>query len=163
MSWLFSQALAEEYLVAISSAGEPCAQLSVMPTALPFWCNGKPMDACRFSPIWSDVTAFDGRPWRGLVEVVSGGFPCQDISIAGTGDGLDGERSGLWREMARIVRAVGPRFVYVENRSSHFSGASPSSRRLGQPPVRCRTGSARCVRRWSAPHPQANLDSGPRQ
>ncbi|WP_082118809.1 DNA cytosine methyltransferase [Pseudomonas veronii] len=66
-------------------------------------------------PIWSDVCSFDGRPWRGLVDVVSGGFPCQDISAAGNGDGIDGARSGLWREMARIIVEVRPRFVYVEN------------------------------------------------
>lgn len=66
-------------------------------------------------PIWSDVCSFDGRPWRGLVDVVSGGFPCQDISAAGNGDGIDGARSGLWREMARIVGEVRPAYVYVEN------------------------------------------------
>ena len=66
-------------------------------------------------PIWDDVTAFDGRPWRGLVDVVSGGFPCQDISAAGKGVGIDGARSGLWGEMARIIREVRPRFVLVEN------------------------------------------------
>lgn len=66
-------------------------------------------------PIWDDVRTFDGRAWRGAVDVVSGGFPCQDISCAGKGDGLDGERSGLWMEMARIVREVRPRFVFVEN------------------------------------------------
>lgn len=66
-------------------------------------------------PIWDDVRTFDGRPWRGLVDVVSGGFPCQDISAAGNGAGIDGERSGLWREMARIVGEVQPRFVFVEN------------------------------------------------
>src|SRR5574337_821419 len=66
-------------------------------------------------PIWSDVASFDGRPWRGLVDVVSGGFPCQDISAAGKGAGIDGERSGLWREMARIVGEVRPRYVFVEN------------------------------------------------
>jgi DNA (cytosine-5)-methyltransferase 1 len=66
-------------------------------------------------PIWSDVETFDGSRWRGIVDVVSGGFPCQDISVAGCGDGLDGERSGLWREMARVVREVGPEYVFVEN------------------------------------------------
>ncbi|MDB1108122.1 DNA cytosine methyltransferase [Pseudomonas extremaustralis] len=66
-------------------------------------------------PIWSDVCSFDGRPWRGLVDVVSGGFPCQDISAAGNGDGIDGARSGLWREMARIIGEVRPHYVYVEN------------------------------------------------
>jgi len=71
--------------------------------------------ALRPFPIWADVCSFDGRPWRGLVDVVSGGFPCQDISSAGTGKGLDGERSGLWTEMARIVGEVRPRFVFVEN------------------------------------------------
>lgn len=66
-------------------------------------------------PIWDDVRTFDGRPWRGVVDVVSGGFPCQDISVAGKGAGLDGERSGMWSEMDRIVGEVRPRFVYVEN------------------------------------------------
>ena len=66
-------------------------------------------------PIWDDVRTFDGRAWRGAADVVSGGFPCQDISIAGSGDGLDGERSGLWSEMARVVCEVEPVFVRVEN------------------------------------------------
>ena len=66
-------------------------------------------------PIWDDVQTFDGRPWRGRVDVVSGGFPCQDISAAGKGAGIDGERSGMWSHMARIVGEVRPRFVFVEN------------------------------------------------
>ena len=66
-------------------------------------------------PIWSDIRTFDGKPWRGLVDVVSGGFPCQDISAAGKGDGLDGERSSMWFEMARVVGEVRPQYVFVEN------------------------------------------------
>ncbi len=66
-------------------------------------------------PIWDDVQTFDGKPWRGIVDVVSGGFPCQDISAAGKGAGIDGERSGMWREMARVICEVRPRFVFVEN------------------------------------------------
>jgi DNA (cytosine-5)-methyltransferase 1 len=66
-------------------------------------------------PIWDDVQTFDGKPWAGIVDVVSGGFPCQDISVAGGGDGLDGERSGMWREMARIIGEVRPKYCFVEN------------------------------------------------
>jgi len=66
-------------------------------------------------PIWDDVQSFDGRPWRGSVDVVSGGFPCQDISAAGKGAGIDGARSGMWFHMARIIGEVGPRYVLVEN------------------------------------------------
>ena len=66
-------------------------------------------------PIWDDVCTFDGTAWHGIVDVVSGGFPCQDISAAGKGAGIDGERSGLWKEFARIICEVRPRFVFVEN------------------------------------------------
>jgi DNA (cytosine-5)-methyltransferase 1 len=66
-------------------------------------------------PIWDDVCSFDGRPWRGIADVVCGGFPCQDISIAGNGAGLDGERSGLWSQMARIIGEIRPRYAYIEN------------------------------------------------
>ncbi len=67
-------------------------------------------------PIWDNVTTFDGKPWRGGVDVVSGGFPCTDISQAKQdARGIDGDESGLWREMARIIGEVRPRFVFVEN------------------------------------------------
>lgn len=66
-------------------------------------------------PIWDDVCTFDGKPWAGQIDVVCGGFPCQDIALPGRGGGLEGSRSGLWREMARIIGEVGPVFVFVEN------------------------------------------------
>lgn len=66
-------------------------------------------------PVWDDIRTFDGKPWCGAVDLVSGGFPCTDISLAGKGAGIDGEKSGLWREMARVIREVQPRFVFVEN------------------------------------------------
>jgi DNA (cytosine-5)-methyltransferase 1 len=66
-------------------------------------------------PVWDDVCTFDGRPWRGRVDVISGGFPCQDISNAGKGAGITGERSGLWTQFARIIREVEPAFAFVEN------------------------------------------------
>lgn len=66
-------------------------------------------------PIWDDVCTFDGKPWRGAVDVVCGGFPCQDISSAGGGAGIGGKRSGLWKEYARIIDEVRPKFVFAEN------------------------------------------------
>ena len=66
-------------------------------------------------PIWDDVQTFDGRPWQGIVDVVSGGFPCQDISVSGSGIGITGERSGMWKHMARIISEVRPKYVFVEN------------------------------------------------
>jgi len=66
-------------------------------------------------PIWDDVRTFDGNEWRGKVDIVSGGFPCQDISCAGKGTGIDGDKSGLWSEMARIIGEVRPRYAFIEN------------------------------------------------
>ena len=66
-------------------------------------------------PIWDDVCTFDGTVWKGLVDVVCGGFPCQDISAAGKGAGITGARSGLWKEFARIIGEVEPKYVFIEN------------------------------------------------
>jgi DNA (cytosine-5)-methyltransferase 1 len=49
------------------------------------------------------------------VDAICGGFPCQDISLAGKGAGMDGERSGLWSEYARLIGELRPRYVIVEN------------------------------------------------
>ena len=70
--------------------------------------------------VWrhDDVTTLTGRLVRehcGDIDIIAGGFPCQDISIAGKGVGLDGPRSGLWRQMLRLVREVRPDWVLAEN------------------------------------------------
>lgn len=66
-------------------------------------------------PVWDDVQTFDGKPWRGIVDVVSGGFPCQDISSAGKGAGITGERSSMWKHMARVIGEVRPAYAFIEN------------------------------------------------
>lgn len=71
------------------------------------------------APIFGDIRAFNREgfagSYTGLVDIVAGGFPCQDISVAGKGKGIDGERSGLWGEMAETIRIVRPKYVFVEN------------------------------------------------
>lgn len=73
---------------------------------------------CRWprAQMFTDVRRIDESAPR--VDIICGGFPCQDVSVAGKGAGLDGRRSGLWSEFARIVRVLGPRFVFVENVSA---------------------------------------------
>lgn len=67
------------------------------------------------SPIWDDVKTLNGEQFKGKVDIIYGGFPCQDISIAGLGKGLEGERSGLFFEVCRLVKEVNPSFVFLEN------------------------------------------------
>lgn len=67
------------------------------------------------APIWDDVCTFDARPWRGLVDLVAGGTPCQDLSLAGKRAGLDGERSRLFFEHVRIAVECEAPFFFWEN------------------------------------------------
>lgn len=68
-------------------------------------------------PIFEDVRTLTGADVPG-VDVICGGFPCQDISVAGKGAGIEGERSGLWREFARLIGEIRPLLVVVENVSA---------------------------------------------
>jgi len=75
-------------------------------------------------PIWDNAETFDGKPWRGAVDLVSAGFPCQPFSVAGKRKGADDERN-LWPETIRIIREVQPQFAFLENvpgliRSGYF-------------------------------------------
>jgi DNA (cytosine-5)-methyltransferase 1 len=72
------------------------------------------------APIFEDVRTFDGRRLRGGVDVVSGGFPCQDVSRAHSGSGIGGGRSGLYGQQLRIVCEVGANFVLLENVAGLF-------------------------------------------
>ena len=69
-------------------------------------------------PIYEDIRDLTADDITEPVDVICGGFPCQDISVAGRGEGIDGERSGLWQEYYRLIREIRPRFVVVENSSA---------------------------------------------
>jgi len=78
------------------------------------------------APVWDDVGTFDGRPWRGAVDIVTAGYPCQPFSVAGKRRGADDPRH-LWPHVARIIGEIEPPFVFLENVAHHL--------RLGFPEV----------------------------
>jgi DNA (cytosine-5)-methyltransferase 1 len=84
-------------------------------------------------PQYEDVTKLTGDILRrdGIsVDVITGGFPCQDISVAGKQAGIgEGTRSGLWSEIGRLIGELAPRYVIVENVAALLSG--PSEQRGG--------------------------------
>lgn len=65
--------------------------------------------------IHNDVKSFNGTNFRKEIDIIYGGFPCQDISVAGNGKGLEGERSGLFYEIVRLTKEIQPSFVFLEN------------------------------------------------
>ena len=65
-------------------------------------------------PIYEDVTKLNGSQFKDIY-LLTGGFPCQDISIAGKGAGIEGKRSGLWSELFRIISEVRPKYALIEN------------------------------------------------
>lgn len=64
-------------------------------------------------PIWDDICTFDGTPWKGTVDLVSGGFPCQAFSSAARGRNIP--EKDLWRQMRRVIGEVRPHLVFAEN------------------------------------------------
>jgi len=93
------------------------------------WCWGKELEIVGFvendkhcqrvlKKHWSDVlihSDIKNYKYNGTVDLITGGFPCQDINIAGKGVGIEGERSGLWTEFKRIISEVRPKFALIEN------------------------------------------------
>lgn len=67
------------------------------------------------APVWSDVCTFGASAWRGKVDCIVAGFPCQDLSVAGRRIGLDGKRSGLFFEVVRIATDSGAWLIVLEN------------------------------------------------
>lgn len=70
------------------------------------------------APNLGDAKFIDWRSLVGTVDILSCGFPCQDISNAGTREGIKGARSGLWFEVAEAIRILRPRHVFLENVSA---------------------------------------------
>jgi len=101
-------------------AGEACGVRTIWQSEIDPFCTQLLAERFPGTPNLGDITKID---WSGVErpDIIAGGFPCQDISYAGKGAGLEGERSGLWYEYARAIREVGPRYVIVENVRALFT------------------------------------------
>ncbi len=75
------------------------------------------------APIWSDARTFDARAWRGVVDLVAAGYPCQPFSVAGKRLGADDPRH-LWPSVARVVRECEPALCVFENVAGHMSSGA---------------------------------------
>ena len=86
------------------------------------------------APVWDDVKTFDGRPWRGKVDIVTAGYPCQPFSTAGKQLGEKDPRH-IWPDIRRIIKEIRPRYVFIENVANHlrigFFEVAGELRRLG--------------------------------
>mgnify|MGYP003111711868 CR=1 FL=1 len=69
-------------------------------------------------PMFDDVSNLKGKDIEEKIDVICGGFPCQDISLAGKGAGLAGKRSGLWSEFYRLIKEIRPKYAIIENVSA---------------------------------------------
>ena len=72
------------------------------------------------TPVWTDLRTFDGRPWRGVVDCLTAGYPCQPFSVAGKRRGQDDPRH-LWPHVRRVIGEVEPAIVFLENVPGHLS------------------------------------------
>lgn len=77
------------------------------------------------APVWSNVQTFDGTPWRGKLDIITGGFPCQPHSSAGKLLGQKDPRN-LWPDVKRIIGEVSPRILFLENVSNINNTIGPS-------------------------------------
>jgi DNA (cytosine-5)-methyltransferase 1 len=84
---------------------------------------GQPSCCLNPAPIHPDITKLHGK--LGEFDIITGGFPCQDISNAGKRKGITGKRSGLWFEMHRLISEIRPRYVFVENVSALINRGLP--------------------------------------
>lgn len=76
------------------------------------------------APVWSDLATFDGRPWRGKVDILTAGYPCQPFTFSGRRKGAEDPRH-LWPHVRRIAQEIRPRAIFCENVEGHLSLGFP--------------------------------------
>lgn len=101
--------------VALSDVVRPIAYCEIDPFCQAVLLSRMATGDLVHAPIWDDIKTLRICRSEIDIDIIYGGFPCQDISIAGHGKGLEGERSGLFFEIVRLCREIKPRFIFLEN------------------------------------------------
>ena len=101
--------------IALSEWVRPMAYCEIDPYCQGVLLNRMAQGELTTSPICDDIRELRGDQICELCDIIYGGFPCQDISVAGNGKGLDGERSGLFWEIVRLSKEIKPTFIFLEN------------------------------------------------
>ena len=101
----------------------------------PFWLSLLETGGWTTRPVWTDARTFDGKPWRGVVDILVAGYPCQPFSQSGKRRGASDERN-LWPAVLRIVSECQPSAVFLENVEGHlrlgyFDAVEPDLARAG--------------------------------
>jgi DNA (cytosine-5)-methyltransferase 1 len=115
MSWLYSQALVEEYLGENFSDGEQSAPSNGSHIPQAYCAPDKMTDFSRLSRFGMTFKPLTDAHGKALLTSYRAAFHAKTSQLQGGGAGIDGERSGMWREMARVICEVRPRHVFVEN------------------------------------------------
>jgi DNA (cytosine-5)-methyltransferase 1 len=108
------------------------------------------------APVWDDLTTFDGSEWRGVVDCITSGLPCQPYSLAGKRLGHDDERA-LWPEFIRIVRECEPAFVFLENVPAFLKHFGPVWRDLRELGFQCAPPLFQTASERGGPHERKRL------
>jgi len=101
--------------IALSEWVRPIAYCEIDPYCQGVLLSKQSLGYIQSAPIWDDIRSFPHIFKDGYIDIIYGGFPCQDISVAGRGKGLEGERSGLFFEIVRLAKEIKPKFIFLEN------------------------------------------------
>lgn len=100
--------------VALSGYVRPIAYCEIDPYCQAVLLNRQFDGLLPIAPIWDDVSTLRVQGNGRNIDIIYGGFPCQDISVAGHGAGLEGKRSGLFYEIMRLAKEIKPKFIFLE-------------------------------------------------
>jgi DNA (cytosine-5)-methyltransferase 1 len=101
--------------IALSEWSRPIAYCEINSYCQAVLLSQMAKGSLHIAPIWDDITTLSGEPFHNVIDIIYGGFPCQDISVAGNGKGLEGERSRLFYEIMRLSKEIKPKFIFLEN------------------------------------------------